>query len=202
MAKKQTDSLVASTPKKPRAKKGSTALATPPASTTVPTVAGQLPALTLTGAGATVPEGYVPPVYLAAFIDGLRAIAPLPAKTREERVACAARFTAVMEAAMPGTPAPIGRHTGRFTGMPVFESQNTLFVAAALANVVLACGHLMSAWRVELPNAKCDYLAKDYAWTTLSEYINGRHNGTTVPDGVAIVTSWAKRNRMPVEVAK
>lgn len=187
--------------KTPRAKKGAVTPVAPPAPetlSTVPPVTGALPALTLAEAGAAVPDGYVPPVYLAAFIDGLRAIAPLPCATRDERSACVARFTAVVEAAMPGTPAPMGRHTGRFTGMPVFESQNTLFVAAALANVVLGCGHLMAAWRVELPNAKCDYLAKNYAWTTLSEYVNGRHNGTTVPDGVAVVVAWARRNRTPL----
>lgn len=202
MKTKNTTASTLTTDTKPRAKKdkGAVALATPPVSTTVPTVTTHR-ALTLADTGATLPDGYTAPAYLGAFVTALRAIAPMPSKTREERVACAARFAAAMDAAMPGTPAPVGRHTGRFTGMPVFESQNTLFIAAALANVVLTCGHLMSAWRVELPNAKCDYLAKDYAWTTLSEYINGRHNGTTVPDGVAIVTAWAKRNRMPVEVA-
>lgn len=200
MAKNKATVETTSKTNKPRAKKGNTALATPEAaSSTVPAVTGHR-ALTLADTGVAIPDGYVAPAYLGAFVGALRGIASLPAKTREERVIVAKRFAELMDAAMPGTPQPQGRHTGRFTGMPVFESQNTLFVAAALANVPLTCGHLMSAWRVELPNAKCDYLAKDYAWTTLSEYVNGRHNGTTIPGGVEIVVAWAKRNRVPVEV--
>jgi len=180
-------------------KKNTTVALVTPSNTTVPAIV--YTALALTDTGLPIPEGYVAPAYLTAFVHGLRGIASLPSKTREERTICAKTFADIVERAMPGTPMPQGRHTGRFTGMPVFESQNTLFVAAALANVVLTCGHLMSAWRVELPNAKCDYLAKDYAWTTLSEYVNGRHNGTTIPEGVNIVTAWARRNRMPVETA-
>jgi len=154
--------------------------------------------LSIAAAGGVVPDGYVVPAYIGAFVAGFRAMAGMPSVTRDERAACANSFAAAVETAMPGTAAPSGRHTGRFTGMPVFESQNTLYVAAVMANVIVTGGHVMAAWRVELPNAKCDYLAKSYAWSTLAEYVNGRHNGTTIPDGVNIVIAWNKRGRTPL----
>lgn len=174
--------------------KPATDVATIPPATVPATIA---PALTLADV-STVPDGFREPVYIGAFVNAFRAVASMPATTRDERVAVRDAFVATMDAAMPGTPMPTGRHTGRFSGCPVFESQNVLYVAAALANVALTDGHIMAAWRGELPNAKCDYLAKNYAWSTLSEYVNGRHNGSPIPGAVEIVIAWNKRGRKPV----
>ncbi len=165
----------------------------------VPVPASIAAPLTLTDV-TELPAGYTVPAFVVAFRDAFRAIHGMPVTTRDERIIAFYAFRAAVESAMPGQPVPTGKHTGRFTGMPVFESQNTLYVCAVLANVPLADGHIMVAWRAELPNAKCDYLAKNYAWSTLSEYVNGRHNGSTVPGGVSVVIDWAKRGRRPLTI--
>lgn len=157
------------------------------------------PELSLGAFGVTVPDGYVVPAFVPAFVAGFRAVALMPSATIDERRAVAAVFESTVAGMMPGAPTTVvGRHTGRFTSMPVFESQNTLYVCAALANVPVSNGVIMAAWRVELPNAKCDYLSKNYAWTTLSEYVNGRHNASIIPGGVDVVRMWNARNRVPV----
>ncbi len=179
-----------------RKKSASIAVATVE-TTIVPTIPGMLPALTLADFGVIVGDDYRMPAYVDAFVAGFRAIAPTPSITRDERAACSERFAAVCAAMMPHAAMPVGRHTGRFSTSPVFESQNTLYVAAAFANVMLTNGHFMAAWRAELPNAKCDYLAKNYAFTTLSEYINGRHNGSAVHCGADVVGLWNAGHRLP-----
>jgi hypothetical protein len=160
-----------------------------------PTVPALPEPITLTVAGATVPDTFVMPRFVDAFVAGFRAVARMPSVTRDERIAVADVFRAECVRVMGDMPVPMGRHTGRFSGQPVFESQNTLYVAAVLANVATNGGHIMAAWRVELPNAKCDYLAKNYAWSTMSEFLNGNHNGTVIPDGNIVVRLWANRNR-------
>lgn len=154
---------------------------------------------TLRGLNVAVPEGFTLPKYVNAYRDAFRAVAGMKAETRVERAAVRDAIVKFMERAMPGSPLPTGKHTGRFIGAPVFESQNTLYLAAALANVPLANGHIMAAWRAELPNAKCDYLGRDYAWSTLSEYTGGHHNGSPVFGCNDVVGAWAKRGRKPVE---
>ena len=164
----------------------------------VPAVPELPPVITLAAAGANVPDAFIMPPYMAAWIAGFRAIARMPSTTVDERRACVAAFAAAAVAVAGDVPMPVGRHTGRFSTMPVFESQNTLYVAAALANCGVNGGHIMAAWRVELPNAKCDYLVKNYAWSTMSEFLNGKHNGSAIPDGGIVVRAWANRNRAPI----
>lgn len=190
-----TDTTIATkrAPRAPRANKSGIAVLNTVPAVHVPTT----PALALSDV-STVPAGYIVPAALMAWRDAFRATANMPSKTRDERAIIVGAMVAALDAAMPGTPTPLGRNTGRFFGAPVFESQNTLYVAAALANCTVTAGAIMAAWRVEMPNAKCDYIGRDYAWTTLSEFVNGRHNGSIVPDGVAIVVAWNTRNRQPI----
>ena len=81
-----------------------------------------------------IPEGFQVPRYLTAYRDAFRVVSGMKAETRPERAAVRDAIVKFMEKAMPGTPVPTGKHTGRFIGGPVFESQNTLYLAAALAN--------------------------------------------------------------------
>lgn len=174
---------------------------TPDAPVIVPSVPAVPVARALTVADVIpgIPDGYAVPAFVNAFRDAFRAVSALPAVTRDQRIVVRDAFVAAMVAAMPGHDVPVGRHTGRWSGCPVFESQNVMYLAACMANVALTNGHIMAAWRAELPNAKCDYLARDYAWTTLSEYINHRHNGAIVPGAYDAINAWYGRNRKPIE---
>lgn len=144
-----------------------------------------------------LPDGFVVPAYIGAFVTAIRAIAPMPSTTRDERAACVSAFVASMERSMPGVPMPSAKNIGRFSGNPVFESQNAIYVACVLANVAVTNGHVMAAWRGELPNAKCDFLAKNYAWSTCSDYVNGRHGGSFVSGAREFVGAWHARGHKP-----
>lgn len=170
----------------------------PPAPVVIPETPAAPRALVLGDVISDLPQGYAEPVFLVPFRDALRSVAALPSKTREERAAVRDAVVAFLDAALPGHGIPPGRHTGRWSGQPVFESQNAIYLAAVLANVPIAEGTIMAFWRAELPNAKCDYLIRNYAWTTLSEYLHGRHNGSVVPGAHAAVAAWAARHRQPL----
>ena len=175
----------------------STALETP---TILPAETGLDLVEALTSTGTTVDAGFKPPVWVAPFVAGFRAISALPVGTHEERVKASATFLATCEAALPNTPMPAAKNSGRFSGEHIFESQNGLYLAAALANVKLGNGHLVAAWRAECPLAKCDYLNKvDYPTSTLGEYLANRHAGVPgVPGAFAVIKAWADRKRQPL----
>lgn len=150
-------------------------------------------------ADANIDPAYVVPAYVPAFAAAFRAVASMPSVTRDERIAVTDAFTAAMDAAMPGiVPNPSRRNDGRWTGLNVQTAQNVLYVSAALSNVPLTNGHIMSAWRAELPGARCDFHAKSYAWSTLTDYMATRHGGTPMPGSDAIVRAWAARGRRPI----
>lgn len=169
----------------------------------VETTTATATAITLRDVVAGLPDAFVAPAYFAPMVDAIRRIAPMPTATTDERRAVCAAYTAAMDAAMPGTPEPRGRHTGRFTGMPVFETQNVIYLACAVANVVVNDGHVVAMWRAELPHARCDYIDRaynrGYAWSTLSEYTRGAHNAVPgIPGAVDAVIAWTKRGRRPI----
>lgn len=152
-------------------------------------------------AGGTTPDAtFKTPAWTVAFVAAFRVIAGLPVGTWDERHAAVAAFRTACESAMPNTPDSARRNAGRFTGFSVFESQNALYFAAAIANVKLQNGHFMAAWRAELPHAKCDFLNRVYAWSTLSEYMAGRHGGVPdVPGARAVIAAWRERGCRPAD---
>lgn len=161
-----------------------------PAATTAPTVPDRL---TLTD---LIPDAGAAPVWLDPMVDAFRAVASMPCTTRDERVAVRDAWVASMAAAMPNTPPPVGRHTGRFTTMHVFEAQNAMYLAIALANVRVGEGAVMAAWRGELPNAACDYLGKNYAYHgTLSDFVNGGHGDALFAGHRDAVRAWVARGK-------
>ena len=149
-----------------------------------------------------LPDVFQAPTWLNPMADAVRVIATMPTKTRDQRAAARDAYVAAMVAATGNTSEPMGKHTGRFTGMAVFETQNAIYLACVLANVAVDEGHVCAMWRGELPHAKCDYLGtaydRAYPWSTLSMYTNGHHNGGPIPGAREAVTVWAKRGRKPL----
>jgi hypothetical protein len=152
--------------------------------------------------GVTPAAGFVVPPFIVAAAHAFRAIAGRTIRDRADMVAMRDAFVTAMESAFPGTPAAdkCATNSGRFSGHHVFESQNALYVAAAVSGVVVSDLMFAAAWRAELPNAKCDYLTRTtYPRTTMSEYINGKHNACPGVDGaVDIVRTWRNRDRKPI----
>lgn len=175
---------------------GTTTITTPaaPAVPAVRTLADVIP--------ADVLGTFVAPTFVGPMVNAIRAIASMPTKTRDERAACVTAYTAVMIAETGITADPVGKHTGRFTGYAVFETQNAIYFACVLANVAVNDGHIVAAWRAELPMAKCDYLGtaydRAYPTSTLSLYVNDGHNGGVIPGMRDAVRVWQKSGRKPV----
>ena len=148
------------------------------------------------------------PAHIPAMVSAFRAIAPMPVKTPTERIAARDAFIVAMRAAGVAGADTAAKHTGRFSSMPVFVAQNDMYVAMAMANVVVESGHVMAAWAAEFPGSTCGrnvdgchgvpYIGRDYAWSTLSEYIHNRHNRTSIDNGSIIVAAWVARNRKPI----
>lgn len=181
----------------------------PTNNTTVSTVPAPARTLALRDVVAGLPEAFREPSWLTPMAETVVSIHAMPTKTREQRQAVVDAYVSAMSTATGITGIalePTGKHTGRFTGMAVFETQNAIYLACAMANVAVDEGHVCAMWRGELPRAKCDYLGtaydKAYPWSTLSLYVNGGHNGGPIPGAREAVTAWAKRGRKPVEPAK
>ena len=173
---------------------------------TVPASTGPR-ALTFTDFGVDAPANV--PAHIPAMVASFRAIAPMPVKTPAERIAARDAFIAAMTANGVKPVDGGGKHTGRFTAQPVFVAQNDMYLAMALANVVIESGHVMAAWAAEFPMSTCGrnvdgcngvpYIGRDYAWSTLSEYIHVRHGRTSVDNGRVVIATWASRGRKPID---
>ena len=137
--------------------------------------------------------------FIAVMARAFAAVAGMSVATMDDRIAVRAAIVAALHAAYPGTVNTGVRNTGMFGGMHVFESQNAMYVAAAMSGAYVTDGHFVAAWSAELPNARCPFLVKTgYPTSTLSEYVGGRHNAVPgVENARAVVVAWmnAKRNR-------
>jgi len=155
--------------------------------------------LTVADVVAGLPDGYREPVCMAAFVAGFRAMVGMADNGgRADRAAMVAAFVTAANAVQPADVPPMGKRHGRWSGLPVAESQNVLYVAAIVADVAVTESMIMAAWRAELPNAKCDFLNRNYAWSTLSQYVNGHHGiAPGIPGARDAVAAWRKRGSKP-----
>lgn len=151
---------------------------------------------------AAFPDGSAPNVvYLRAMARAFRSVAALPTATVEDRAAMRDAITAELAAAFPGAlGVTVGKNTGRFSGLHVFESQNTGYVAAAMSGVHVTDGMFVAAWAADVPTARCAYLTtgydKRYPTSTLTAYLNGDHNAAPgLPGAVDLVRAWRDAGR-------
>jgi len=161
----------------------------------------------LTFADFDAPEPSSIPAHIPAFVAGIRAIAPMPVKTFAERTAARDAFIAAVIAAGCTGSDTNAKHTGRFSTRPVFVAQNDVYACIAFANVAVESGHVMAIWAAEFPGSTCGrnvpgvngvpYIGRDYAWSTLSEYVNGRHNACSFDNARIVIQSWINAGRKP-----
>ena len=148
---------------------------------------------------ATTFPGVVVPAIVGHMARAFAVVAPMPVGTLDERRAVRDTIVASFDAAMPNTPNTGVRNTGRFSGYHVFESQNTMYLAAALCGAYVTDGHFTAMWAADLPNARCPYMERvSYPTSTLTEYVHGRHNAVPGVAGARdVVMAWVanKRNR-------
>jgi hypothetical protein len=84
--------------------------------------------------------------------------------------------------------------TGRVSNMGIRYAQNALYVAAMLTGRVAAKipnAVYMAAWRVELPNATCDFVNRTYGHSTLTDFTATRHGECPgLPTAIDVVRTW------------
>lgn len=149
------------------------------------------------------------PVWIRALIAGFGAIVDTVIATSDDVRAASVAFTTAARDVVDA-PVPSRAFAGRFTGFQLRDGQNAIYVALAESGVDvnrITNGHIMAAWIAEYPGARCDFavvgFGRGYGWSTLTEYINGRHG--TVPgytDDVArrMVTEWIANRARTVRV--
>ena len=146
------------------------------------------------------------PAFIRAMAHAFAMVATMPTGTRTDRETVRDAIVAELVARMGDRAVPVSRTVGRFSNMHVFESQNSMYVAAAMSGVNVTTGMIVAAWRADLPSAKCDYIGtaydRDYPSSTMSDYIGARHGIVpNVPGARDVVAAWrTTRNRKPADV--
>lgn len=133
------------------------------------------------------------PAFIPAMARAFAMVASMPVTTRDERVAVRNAIIASLSAAFPTSVGTGSKTVGQFSGLHVFESQNTVYVAAAMSGAIVTDGHIVAGWSADIPSARCAYVDHvSYASSTCTDYCNNRHNGVPmVPGARDIVARWA-----------
>ncbi len=168
--------------------------------TTIPAIVPPSPVDAAVARFGGVCPGVTVPAWFRPIVAGIMAVTGANATTMSNDALTAA-FIDAANAIRPADK-PTGSN-GRWTNAGIRYAQNDIAFAFACAVPFIDARRagnygraFMAAWRAELPNAKCDYFARMYGYSTLGEIVGSRHGSVDgVTNGLDVIRVWANPPR-------